>query len=734
MDAKTGTDVPQESLRQRGSRRVAFRDMDEQDLELGTSMYHVQNGQCPTVFEEGSRCSESEDDICSIDELHCGQSSENKPGSGKGTILMPKHHSVPPRKAMTRKKTSIKPALNVAAGTLRSHQESTFHVSEEMKQDSVCVVFCRWFTRNILNICCAATAALLLVMALVTLTNQSGEAIRGRRSTLMIAGVVFMVPFSSLVVVAVHVLFQLLSRITYGSGFEWVSFVFYYFSTIQRTFRWVCASLLSIVFLQVVGDLGPDSNRKDFTSGPWRDFRNCLILFAVFMSTYMVGLVMRTRFTENFSAKSYSHRLLHSLHCEHALMILAGRRESSLFYKLYELMLQDGPMTDDPMEENKLSPLLWQQLTNYVNTFNVDGSVGTSAFLYSKRFGRKLFRYLAERSETQRMVFEANQYSMLSAKSEESTRSTADVKHVKLYKSDIMRYKAGEFGEEFTLEEFWNELDHTRRGYISEYRFVKAIEQLFEDRRQLTLSLKNSRKVIRSLDKYLFAVGAIVVFFTALFLYHANFQDLIPLTTFLMGLSFIFSESVKNSFNSIIYLFVVQPYDLGDILIVDDIRYTVRSISLLATVMTRWDGMRVTFEHRTLGDSLIINCSRSENFELTEQIDVDMHYVNREFLNSVQKEIHAYIEAHPDKFAGFALTIRKFHNPLKATLNFNVNFSYRRMDFGKAYSDQSELFQVYIDALSNHGVRFSGCNSGALSLNNSGGEFSSHGKSQPVKT
>lgn len=57
----------------------------------------------------------------------------------------------------------------------------------------------------------------------------------------------------------------------------------------------------------------------------------------------------------------------------------------------------------------------------------------------------------------------------------------------------------------------------------------------------------------------------IVMFFVVLAIYKVDFVNfLYPLATFLVGLSFAFGNAAQDVINSIVLLFTIHPFDVGD--------------------------------------------------------------------------------------------------------------------------------------------------------------------------
>ena len=97
----------------------------------------------------------------------------------------------------------------------------------------------------------------------------------------------------------------------------------------------------------------------------------------------------------------------------------------------------------------------------------------------------------------------------------------------------------------------------------------------------------------------------------------ANNSNMLPmpppqtLTTTLLSLSFVFSNTIRNLFEAVVFLFHVHPYDIGDAVRINGVYYVVEELALLHNVMRRWDGERVSFSVANLVRTDVVNITRS---------------------------------------------------------------------------------------------------------------------------
>ncbi len=100
---------------------------------------------------------------------------------------------------------------------------------------------------------------------------------------------------------------------------------------------------------------------------------------------------------------------------------------------------------------------------------------------------------------------------------------------------------------------------------------IEVLKTLYKSKKQLAMTLSNREDIDRNLARLLgvlFWIGVAA----AILLSESRFADaLLPLGTFLLSLSFMFSDPARGLFLSVVLQFVIKPFDVGD-------RFTVPSL------------------------------------------------------------------------------------------------------------------------------------------------------------
>lgn len=168
------------------------------------------------------------------------------------------------------------------------------------------------------------------------------------------------------------------------------------------------------------------------------------------------------------------------------------------------------------------------------------------------------------------------------------------------------------------------------------------------------LALKDLDSIVAAFNTFLFS--SLAVFLVFLFLVVFSTGSLAETTvtagTFLFAFSFTFADTFKNVFVSYVFLFVRQPYDVGDRVIIGTKTSTpmyVRKMELLTTTFRQWDGLETTLPNYNLANMQIFNIRRSVTLadEMFFRVDID---TSEECIEKLQQEYKAFLESQPNNF------------------------------------------------------------------------------------
>jgi len=97
----------------------------------------------------------------------------------------------------------------------------------------------------------------------------------------------------------------------------------------------------------------------------------------------------------------------------------------------------------------------------------------------------------------------------------------------------------------------------------------------FRERRALSLTLSDTKTAVNKLHKMVNVVVIVVIIvIVATYLNIITSQSIVFLTSQIVLAAFVFGNTCKNIFESIIFLFVIHPFDVGDRCEIDGVQVT----------------------------------------------------------------------------------------------------------------------------------------------------------------
>lgn len=158
------------------------------------------------------------------------------------------------------------------------------------------------------------------------------------------------------------------------------------------------------------------------------------------------------------------------------------------------------------------------------------------------------------------------------------------------------------------------QFDKDNNGDISKKEMREAVQRIYRERKALSASLKDMSSAVSKLDAVMIGVAFIIILFVCLLIFNGSndISSLIPLATIVLGFSFVFGNSAKTIFESLIFIFSTHVYDVGDLVLIDDYVLFVKEFGLFATTFRRVDGQEVVAPNSLLATAkLIHNVRRS---------------------------------------------------------------------------------------------------------------------------
>ncbi|KAL4577912.1 hypothetical protein LXL04_014027 [Taraxacum kok-saghyz] len=220
--------------------------------------------------------------------------------------------------------------------------------------------------------------------------------------------------------------------------------------------------------------------------------------------------------------------------------------------------------------------------------------------------------------------------------------SKSGYKHI--YLEDLERFLRGDEALK-TIRLF--DLANENQG-ISKRALKTWVVNVLRERRSLALSLNDTKTAVDKLHQMMNAVvGIIIVVIWLLILRVATTQFFIFLSSQLVLVAFVFGNTCKMMFESIIFLFVVHPFDVGDRCEIDGVQMVVEEMNILTTIFLRYDNQKITYPNNVLSTLPIANYHRSP--DMGDAIDFSIHVSTpSEKIAKIKEMVICYVEKKSD--------------------------------------------------------------------------------------
>jgi len=196
--------------------------------------------------------------------------------------------------------------------------------------------------------------------------------------------------------------------------------------------------------------------------------------------------------------------------------------------------------------------------------------------------------------------------------------------HDSLFMEDVAEVLGPAYKEE--AEEAFNALDGDGNGDVSLDEMIRKVVEVGKERKAIGEGMKDIGQALNAFDRVLlFVVLLIVIFIFLAFFRSSAVETIATAGTTLLSLSFIFAVTCQEFLGSCIFLFVKHPYDVGDRVVINDVKLVVERISLLYSVFTRTDTKQITqIPNITLNNYWVDNITRSK--AMYESFEVDISF------------------------------------------------------------------------------------------------------------
>ncbi|KAA8528788.1 hypothetical protein F0562_036143 [Nyssa sinensis] len=232
---------------------------------------------------------------------------------------------------------------------------------------------------------------------------------------------------------------------------------------------------------------------------------------------------------------------------------------------------------------------------------------------------------------------------------------------------------------------------------ISKPSLTNWVVDALKERRSLALSLDDTKTAVDELHNMLNFLVAIIIVIIWLFIFDlAITHFLVLISSQLLLVVFIFGNTCKTIFETIIFLFVMHPYDVGDRCEVDGVQMIVEEMNILTTVFRRYDNQIIMYPNSLLATKPISNYFRSP--DMGESVDFSIHISTpTEKIVIMKKRIIQYIESRSDHWhQGPTVNIRDLEDMNRLKIVVWVTHRMNHQNMGERWARRGLLIEEMI--------------------------------------
>lgn len=156
------------------------------------------------------------------------------------------------------------------------------------------------------------------------------------------------------------------------------------------------------------------------------------------------------------------------------------------------------------------------------------------------------------------------------------------------------------------------EVGTTHPLWVAFEEITQVALRQFREKRAIEKGVDGLSAVLGSLDRALQIVALFILMFFWLAIFGVNVTTyLVTLGSVIVTTFIVIGNALRGIFESIIFLFVLHPYDVDDKVEIEKSVYTVKEMTLNYTLLHRADGYEVTIPNSILASKVIFNYRRS---------------------------------------------------------------------------------------------------------------------------
>ncbi|XP_058189007.1 mechanosensitive ion channel protein 10-like [Rhododendron vialii] len=244
-------------------------------------------------------------------------------------------------------------------------------------------------------------------------------------------------------------------------------------------------------------------------------------------------------------------------------------------------------------------------------------------------------------------------------------------------------------------------------GTIAKSAFKNWVVRAYFERKGLAHSLNDTKSAVQQLHKLASAVVSVIVIVISLLVMGLATTKLIFfVVTQVVLVGVMFHNTCKTIFESIIFVFVMHPFDIGDRCVIDGVQVVVEEMNILTTVFLRYDNEKIYYPNSVLITKPISNFYRSP--EMGDGIDFTIDFnTSMESINALKKAIQIYLESKPKHWnPNHDVIVTAIEDMNKLKMCLCVQHTINHQNFGERSVRMTDLILELKKILGEVGIKY----------------------------
>ncbi|KAM1588934.1 hypothetical protein ACFX10_027891 [Malus domestica] len=244
-------------------------------------------------------------------------------------------------------------------------------------------------------------------------------------------------------------------------------------------------------------------------------------------------------------------------------------------------------------------------------------------------------------------------------------------------------------------------------GKVTKSSFRNWVVHAYIERKALAHSLNDTKTAVHQLHKLASAIVIVIItVVTLLVMGLATTKVIFVVTSQLLLVGFMFQNMCKTVFESIIFVFVMHPFDVGDRCVVDGVQMVVEEMNILSTVFLRYDNEKIFYPNSVLLTKPISNFRRSPDMADSIDFTIDVS-TPVDDVSALKKAIQLYIDSKPKYWSSkHSVIVKEIENVDKMKMMLCVQHTMNHQNYGEKSARRSELVFELKKIFQNLGIKY----------------------------